>query len=324
VSILTKIPLQSRRLYQAVRAALAAAPLLSGLAVAQDVASHDPAADFALAHPLIPTLQSQPPSTKDFTIILTVPFLATNNAVGAIGETGGSGKPNFHINPDLMVRWTHQYDVVRLSAYADVGLDRYSTAADLNGNTLTGGAKIALTDGKSDVFVPYVSYTAMYDYEPGFAARNDAFHTFAVGFASGIGISARGGIIPFRNSTEVGDWSIAFDVSTGRRFAAPADFENVFALIAVDVVYNIADHVVLGLLSRLRGRDYPDYYGVNRRDVFAAIQARVEWTPDWLTSRLPGAELDFTVEYQNNRSNVPGVRYSRWEGGPALTLKQRF
>lgn len=302
---------------------------LCGAAAAQDAATHDAATDFALSPPLTavspPLSQPAAAPSKDFRLIFTLPLLGTSNAAGAISErTGASGSPDTHANPDLLLRWTHQFDFVRLSASADVAFDRYATSTDQSSDTLTGGFKAALTDGRSDLFVPYVAYTGIVDYEPGFVVRDDTMHNFTLGFTSGIGIGAGGAVIPFRESSGVGDWSVAFDLSFGRRLANPRDFQSVFATFVTDVVYNFSSDVHFGFLSKVRFRDYDSYYGESRRDTFVAFQARVELTPEWLTQRLPGTELDLAVEFQRNMSTLETARYTRWEAGPALILTRRF
>lgn len=289
--------------------------------MAQDQTAHDAASDFALSEP---ASQKAAP-VQDFRLVLTLPFLGTSNAAGPKSErSGASGSPDVHANPDLLLGWSHQYDFVRLSAGAGIEYDRYAVNNDQSSNSWTGGFKAALTDGSSDLFVPYVGYAAVADYEPGFTVRDDLMHNFAVGFTSGIGLSASGALIPFRATNGAGDWSVAFDLSAGRRLADPIDFDATFALFTTDVIYNITPDVHVGLLSKLRFRDYDNYYGQNRRDTFFALQARIELTPDWLTARLPGAELDLAVEFQRNMSNLPIARYTRWEGGPVLTLTRRF
>jgi hypothetical protein len=135
---------------------------------------------------------------------------------------------------------------------------------------------------------------------------------------------AKGAIIPFRESSGVGDWSVAVDVSGGRRLADPGEFQNYFGIFVADVVYNLSKDVTLGFLSTVRFRDYNDCFGETRRDTFMAFQARVELTPKWLTRNLPGAEIDLAISYQRNTSTVPTLSYSRWQGGPALIVTQRF
>jgi len=301
--------------------ALSLALLAARPAAAQAPAAHDPATDFALSAPL----SQRATPDGDFRLIFTLPLLATSNAAGAAAErTGASGSPDLHGNPDLLLRWTHQYDFARLSASADIEFDRYAVNTDQSSNSLNGGFKAALTDGRSDLFVPYLSYWAVADYEPGFTVRDDTMHNFAVGFTSGIGVGADGALIPFRASSGAGDWSVAFDMSFGRRFAEPRDFENVFATFSTDMVYNFTSDLHFGLLSKVRFRDYDNYYGQVRRDTFVAVQARIELTPEWLTRRLPGAELDLAVEFQRNMSTLDIARYTRWEAGPSLTLTRRF
>jgi hypothetical protein len=137
-------------------------------------------------------------------------------------------------------------------------------------------------------------------------------------------ISAEGAIIPFRDSSGVGDWSVALDLSGGQRLAESRDFQNLLAIFVSDVVYNFRKDVTLGFLSTVRTRDYNDYFGQYRRDNFVAFQARIELTPEWLTKRLPDAEIDLSVSYQRNASTLPTLSYSRWQGGPALIVTQRF
>ncbi|HVZ50820.1 MAG TPA: hypothetical protein VG986_02565 [Pseudolabrys sp.] len=294
-------------------------------AQAQDRPAPDGATAYGLSAPVAPSVASSLTPGQDFRLILTLPFLATSNAAGPQSErTGASGSPDVHANPDLLLRWTHQFDFVRLSVAGDIEFDRYAINADQSSNSLTGGVKAAFTDGRSDLFVPYLSYWTVADYEPGFTVRDDLMQNFVVGFTSAVGFSANGGIIPFRNSSGAGDWSLAFDLSAGRRLADPVDFNATFATFTTDLVYNFTPDVHFGLLSKLRFRDYDSYYGQSRRDTFAALQARIELTPDWLTTRLPGAELDLAVEYQRNMSNLAFARYTRWEVGPTLTLTRRF
>ena len=151
----------------------------------------------------------------------------------------------------------------------------------------------AWTNGRSDLFVPHTAFCVIIDYEPGFQTRDDTFYNFLVGFTSGVGISAKGGIIPFRESSGVGDWSVAVDVSGGRRLADPSDFQNYFGILVADVVYNLRKDVTLGFLSAVRVRDYSDYFAETRRDTFVAFQARVELTPKW--SRGPKSISQFPI-----------------------------
>ena len=306
-----------------------AALMLLGTAVAQEVPSASPTVEYAPRPPAatISPQDTQPSAaSKDFRLIFTLPLLATNNAIGPTSEvTGASGKPDTHVNPDLLLRWAHQFDFVRLSANGDIALDRYHTNTNQSSDTLKGGFRAALTDGRSDLFVPYAAYGVISDYEPGwFVTRDDIFHNFSLGFTSGIGISAEGGIIPFRDSSGAGDWSVALDIVGGERLADPRDYQNAFAAFTTDVVYNLTPDYRFGLLSTLRFRDYDSYYSQNRRDAFLAFQARLELTPDWLTRTLPGAEIDLAISYQQNTSTVPTQSYSRWEGGPIFILTQRF
>jgi hypothetical protein len=53
-------------------------------------------------------------------------FLSNENAVGVLSQsTPASGKPDTHVYPDTLLRWAHQFDLVRLSASGDIAFDRY-------------------------------------------------------------------------------------------------------------------------------------------------------------------------------------------------------
>lgn len=265
------------------------------------------------------------PAPKEFRVILTVPLLATSNAVGvaAMDVASPTDQPDVHFNPDLLVRWTRQFQSVRVTAGIDLSFDRFAIHTDQSTDSIYGAVKLALTDGRSDLFVPYVAIAPSGDWEPWFRRRDDALLSLAVGFSSGFGVR-RGRLVPFRNAIEPGDAAVLFDVSAGRRLSDPPDYRNAFLLASVDLTYNPTRNLLLGFNPGIRLRRYDSYFGFPRRDFRVGWIARAEWTPDWLTRRLPRAEIDFTIAYLRNASNLHAANYTVWEGGPALALTWRF
>jgi hypothetical protein len=298
-------------------------------AVAQEPDRSESGADLGrFDRPYAPATPPTPQSagaSKDFRIIVTLPAYGTNNAIGSAADASGqAGPPDGHVTPDLLLRWLHQLSFVRLSASVDASVDRFFIRTDQNTDSLYGTFKAAFTDGKSNLFVPYVAYAGTPDFGPGITQWDDTLHSFYLGFTSGIGIGADGRVIGFQDATNPGDWSVSLDASVGRRLANPSDFANGFAIVSVDIVYNAGADLRFGITPTVRVRDYGNYFGSPRHDLRLGWLARAEWTPDWLTRINPGAELDFTVSFLRNRSSLASANYSQWEGGPALVLSWKF
>lgn len=263
---------------------------------------------------------------KPFRIILTAPLLATSNAVGsaAADVASRSAKPDVHINPDLLATWTRQFAAVKLSASIDVSADRFAINTDQNTDSVYGRFKASLTDGRAELFVPYLAVASTLDYLPFFAIRDDALLDFGVGFTSGFGVSARGDLIPRRDAVEPGDIQVVFDVGVGRRLADPPIFRNVFLTAKLDLSDAVSRSLLLGITPSIRLQHYDSYNGFPRRDARFGWTAYVQWTPEWLTRRVRAAEIDFTLTYLRNSSNLPSTNYTIWEGGPAVVLSWRF
>ena len=56
---------------------------------------------------------------------MTAPILYTNFAVQTISDELISRQGDWHFAPDVLLKWTHQFDWVKLTVGADVFVDRY-------------------------------------------------------------------------------------------------------------------------------------------------------------------------------------------------------
>jgi serine/threonine protein kinase len=102
----------------------------------------------------------------------------------------------------------------KLSALVDAGIDRYLRQSTANEDTVYASVKASFTDGRSDLLVPYVSYTPSVDFSPTFHREDDTLHDFAAGLTSGIGVRA-GRRIRYADAIDPGDVSLGLDLRAG-------------------------------------------------------------------------------------------------------------
>jgi len=263
---------------------------------------------------------------KDWSVELNLPISWSSNAVQEFGEQSilpGPPRADWHVTPDLLVRWSHQFDWVRLTAKVDVGEDRYFQQTSVNQDTAFATLKAEFTNGRSDLFVPYIAYTPQVDFLPFFAHWQDTLSDLYGGFTSGIGLR-HGRPVRFRDAVDPGDWSFLLDLAAGQRLASPKGFENTFFTASLDIVYVATPNLSLWLTPRYRLRHYPDFFGEHRRDTRVSGVLKAVWTPDWLTRLVEDSEIDFSVAWYKNYSNLEFERYSVWEVGPTVFLAWHF
>lgn len=261
-----------------------------------------------------------------FKISLTLPLLLTDNAQQTERDVTGAAvrHADAHFNPDLELKLSQQFAAVKLTAIVDGSVDRFFTQSDEDEDTLEGSFKASFGDGSSDLFVPFAAYRVTADLRPDFGASDDVLQSFSGGFSSGTGFDAAGRNIPLRDAEDPGDVSIEAEVSGGRRLSDPHDFENDFVTARLDVGYVVNPVLTIDVMPKLRARRFDDFEDSVRRDLRLSIEARVAWTPVWLTDFAPAAEIDFAATFLKNLSNLPTERFSQFEGGPSLMLAWRF
>jgi hypothetical protein len=304
---------------------LALGPLSSASGMAQI------ATDRASNNSDIRRLQDRPSAETNqehdgWDIEINLPIYWSSNAVQTFGEQSieaGAPQADWHVSPDVLLRYTHQFDWVKLSAKFDVGEDRYFQQITVNQDAAFATLKAEFTNGHSDLFVPYIAYTPEVDFLPLFSHWQDTLHDFYAGFTSGIGLH-KGKLVRSRDAVDPGDWSVLVDLSAGQRLASPKGFENTFFRASVDIIYVATPKLSFWLTPAYRVRDYPDFFGDHRHDTRLSAVAKAVWTPDWLTSYLKDAEIDFEVAWYKNYSNLSFERYTVWEVGPSVLLAWHF
>jgi hypothetical protein len=262
--------------------------------------------------------------SKDFEFIFTLPLLYSSSVVRDDDDVVAGRKGDRHADPDLLLKWSRQFTHVKLSAEIGVTLERYATVREADSDAIAAAVKMELTDGRSDLFVPYLGYEQTLEYLPTFAKRDETLHDFEVGFTSGIGIGRDGALISYGDADEPGRTSVKLDARVERRFAEPRALDRLAVKVGIDFTRTVTKDYSLSITPQFRARWYDDYFGKFRRDLRPGIELKATWTPDWLTRPLPGAELEFLLTFERNYSNLVDKRYTLWELGPALVLRSKF
>jgi hypothetical protein len=262
-------------------------------------------------------------SLKDFKLTLTLPFLYNTSVLASNSDGETIDKEDWHFYPDLELKWVHQFTGFRMTAYGAVGTDRYDDVRSADVSALEGGLIAEWTDGKSDLFIPYVSVIGRSYYDRDFESLDDRRTDLAIGVFSGVGWRD-GKAIRYTEALKAGDQSLGLDVQAGRRVANESHRENAFTTAALDYTYNFTSNFWVVAGPKLRVRWYDDFFDEFRRDVRFSFRVKAMWQPKWLTDMLPHSELTFGVEYYNNSSTDEFSDYTIWELGPSLKLSTHF
>jgi hypothetical protein len=78
------------------------------------------------------------------------------------------------------------------------------------------------------------------------------------------------------------------------------------------------------MTPKFRVRWYDSFFGEFRRDYRPGVVLQATWTPAWLTRRIKRAEVDFTVTFFRNMSNLPDESFTEWDVGPTVALSWKF
>ena len=262
--------------------------------------------------------------SKDFEFVLTVPFLYSSSIVRSNSDTAIGSRGDKHVDPDFALQWSRQFSNIRLETFVAATLERYLTVREADLDRVTAGVKAELTDGRSDLFVPYFQYEFTMDFVPVFSTREDTLHDFAVGFSSGIGFGRDWKKIPYSEANDPGHSSVKFDIQAGRRFADLRDLDRIFVELNLDFAHTISKQWALVVTPAFKARWYNSYFGEARRDYRPSIELKAEWTPDWLTGQLPDAMIEFSVLFERNYSNLAEHRNTLYEFGPTIILSSKF
>jgi hypothetical protein len=263
--------------------------------------------------------------TQEFEISFTVPALYSSSAVSPSTEEPISDRPDFHVAPEVMLRWSRQFSQVKLAAGVGASIDRYAREHEADIDTFLANAKVSWTDGRSDAMVPYLSYVGTIDYLPVFATRDATRHDFASGVTFATGWRKDGRAILARDATDPGDRSLSLDLRGGRRIADPIDLQHTFVTATLDYSHVFSREWSASVSPRVRVRWYdPDIDEHQRRDIRVGATLKAVWTPEWLTRLVRRGEIDFIFNIQRNYSTEPDSNYTLWDIGPTLALNWKF
>lgn len=261
---------------------------------------------------------------SELELVPTLPVLFSSSVVDEIDESVISDSGDWHVDPDLAFEWSREFPLVKLSGVIGATLERYARASRVDADTLIASVKAEFTDGRSDLFVPYVSHESSLEFLPTFSRHEETLHDIAIGFSSAVAWGSNRTGIPRIDRIGPGESSLEFDVQAGRRFASPKEEDRVFIEASIEFTRTISQTWAVGIKPGITARWYDDYFGAFRRDYRPSVELNAEWKPAWLAMHLPGAEIEFIIEIERNFSTVPEQRYSIWEAGPIITIAHEF
>jgi Ni/Co efflux regulator RcnB len=259
-------------------------------------------------------LQVTPP--KEFDLSFNVPFTYNTNA----DQSAGSGAAVWHWSPDVSVGWRRQFADVRLSARADLAFDRYPARHDLDADEAYLQTKAEWTDGRDYRWVPYASYRPTVAFAPTLEERTQTLHDVALGLWNMFYLDDDGTWVGRREARRPGSVFFGFDVQGGYRFSDPDDFSAAFVKAKLPFRVMLGERVVAGVQPTVQVRWYPDYKGVERRDIRPGGNAGITWAPE----DLDGYELSLGVQYVTNVSTRAKSEFSQWDLGPTLSFRYKF
>ena len=257
-------------------------------------------------------------------ITATIPLTYNTLATRPDSESGGGAKGDFHSNPEFALKWSKQFDHVRISATAATGVDRYRQAHDVDMNVGVLSLKAYLTDGKSHIVTPYASYTSTREMARDYRDLYGIYNEAAIGFVTGIGFDEKGKRISSDDATEDRNWAIDLDVKGGRRMSDYRPAVASFVVADLTATYTLNKYWAFTANPNLRVRFHENYHDEFRRDVRLGMGLKAAWTPDWLTKIVPKSEINFVANYFNTISNIPGKSTRNWEIGPTLVLSRKL
>ena len=260
---------------------------------------------------------------QDFEWVVALPLTHSSSVIRGSTDAVVSPKPDVHAAPEIAIKWAHQFDHLKLSASIGIVADRYIALSAASESTIVGNVTVALTEGRSDRLVPFLSATVFDNFD--FALRHHAITMIdtAVGVFSGIGWR-QGQWLEFSHAREPGDIGAIVNARVGSRIADIHDFDNRFAQVSGELRYTWMPTVVASANARVTVRSFDDFFGDARRDTLVGAGVKLAWTPDWLTRTLPQGELGFAAFVQKNTSTFAGAGFRDVSFGPSLILASKF
>jgi len=272
---------------------------------------------------LRPSLDDKESSRKDFTARLTLPLAYSSNPISGVSDASVSNKGDWHVAPEVALKWSHQYDFARLTAEIGANIDRYQTATDADADIFFTTLKAELGDSSWDAFRPYFRYRETMQFFPTFRSLDVAFHEFAVGFSSGIGIR-NNQKIAYADSDAPGDVSFNLDMRVGKRLSDIADYDRTFFDTRLTGAYYFSDKWRIEASPKFTARWYDNYFGDRRTDYRPGADVALIWKPDWLRKFASHSELALNFNSERNYSNLPGSSYKLFEIGPSLEFRVKY
>lgn len=239
-----------------------------------------------------------------FTFSATVPFTLNSDP-----SQDGSHQSSWHTDPELTLDWAKQLGTlpIFLVAHLDADADRYARDGSNDSDTAYSFVNAYLTDGRDKyAWVPYAGYRLMIGFQPTFSDWQYSFNEFYGGL--------RKDFPTFLNRIEI---------RGGRRGSTFTSSYYAFAKAIFALPLDSIAGWSINFAPQLLMRWFDEQSGTRRRDSTAIAVLYLAYVPTH--SAIPGSpEIDLSVTYTNNSSNVDTAEFDVWDVGPSITVSWTF
>jgi hypothetical protein len=241
----------------------------------------------------------RPNGPNYFQFLLQAPYAYDSNPTLANTGVNESGR----FDPSLKLFLLQQIGMVQLNATSGFDIDQYADNSSANAETWVSSLKLAFNQWWPGRVSPYLQYQPALKYNSDYSVLKT--ETNDVGGGADFALAIPG-------------WSADVDFNFMRRYSSPVNSE---ALTVKPTFGYVSDdkHWRFLVQPQFRVRWYDDMLGVSRTDETIIAPAILEYDPDFLKIDDDAqGDIEFTVTYTQNFSNIAKDRGAQWVVGPVL------
>jgi hypothetical protein len=244
----------------------------------------------------------QLPSGNYFLVLLQAPYGYDSNPTLASSGIRESSR----FDPSAKLALKQDFGLVTLTASSSFDIDQYADNSAANAQTWLSSIKLGLSTPVGG-WTPYVQYQPALKYNSDYSVLKSETNDV------GGGIDFKPSVTWFAN--------VDIDFNAVRRYSLSGNSD---AFTVKPTISGVSGDKLWRFLVQpnFRVRWYDEAAGISRTDETIIVPAIVEYDPTWLKSKDGDVQgdIEFTVTYTQNFSNIAKNRASQWIIGPVLEL----